>query len=394
MRWLAIVLCLAGCSLSKTLGAASGDDMPGEAGTTTQPEAGMEPDAPTMPNCESFSTVVNTCAVGAMGPALSVTGSRRYDTNTHIFSDELGNNASTPMFFETTIDGAQMTLLVVNGFTINGASTLRITGSRGFGVVSMGAITIAGLLDGRGGAGGRTMSDCQGSAGANGANNNQATGGASGGGGGGYGAAGGRGGVGDNNGAQLMGGAPGAIDPLLSLFGGCPGGRGGNQGGGGQGGNGGGGGAAIFLVSATSITVTGGGGAINAGGNGGRLGNGVDGGGGGGGSGGVILLESTIMTISGQLAANGGGGGGGAGDSSGGDGTAGVTSPDPAPGGGASGGGSAGGQGGERDQKAGVQPGNANGGAGGGGGGVGYISLICAAPAITGTISPARTPWP
>ena len=393
MRFPALSLLLASCSFSTEI---PDPNAMGEAGVASD---GMQvqADATPLDGCTTFSTVVDTCNVGAYGPGMSINGMRRYNTDTHELSDDNGSNATTPMFRETMIGGNPITLLVVDGFTIQSMARLRVTGSRAFGIVSTGTISITGTLDGTAaGAGARTAMVCDDFAGEPGRSNNQGSGGGSGGGGGGYREVGGRGGTGDNNGAQLAGGDGGEKANLApTIIGGCPGGRGGNQMGGGTGGDGGGGGAGIFLTSAMTIGV---GGAINVGGGGGKLGTAADGGGGGGGSGGMILVEAPAVTVTGTLAANGGSGGAGSGNLAGTDGGSGLAASGSAPVGqaatGGGGGGGDGGAGGSNGQNNGQQPANANGGAGGGGGGVGFISVKSLAQTITGTVSPSTTPWP
>ncbi len=175
---MALSLGFAGCGFSAQLGA---DEVPPEAGSN---DGG--PDARPLDGCTTFSTVVDTCMVGAYGPGLTITGNRRYDTVSHTLADDpSGNNATTPMFFETTIGGNPITLVVVDGFAIDGSAKLRVTGARAFGVVSTAAIQIMGTLDGtNGGAGARSLQTCinAGSQGRDGADNNAGSGGASGGG--------------------------------------------------------------------------------------------------------------------------------------------------------------------------------------------------------------------
>jgi hypothetical protein len=385
MRWLAVSLGLAGCSFSTEL---PNGDLPGEAGTNPD---GMQVqvDARPLDGCTTFSTVVNTCNVGAYGPGMSINGNRTYDTVTHVLSDDNGNNPSTPMFRETTVGGNPITLLVADGFTIQNMARLRVVGARAFGVVSTGTISITGTLDATaGGAGARSAASCAALAGGPGTNGND---GAGGGGGGAYGGDGGVGGKGDNNGTPRDGGMKGQKTSLAAtIVGGCPGGKGGNNGGA-TGGNGGAGGGGVFLTSAQTMTIIG---IINVGGGGGLRGLATDGGGGGGGSGGQILLESMVVTITGVLAANGGGGGGGAGGSAGTDGGTGVAATSAAPAGQTtSTGGTSGTPGAAGGNHDGIQPGDANGGAGGAGGGVGFISVKSTSPP-GGIVSPSTTPWP
>jgi hypothetical protein len=277
MRWFAVWLALGGCSFST--GVPNGGT-PGEAGMLIDGQPTQSDSSP-LDGCTTFSTVVDTCNVGAYGPGMSIAGDRRYDTVTHVLSDDDGNNPSTPMFRETSIGGNPITLLVADGFTIQSLARLRVVGARAFGVVSTGTISITGTLDATaGGAGARSAASCAASAGGLGTNGND---GAGGGGGGAYRGDGGVGGKGDNNGTPRDGGPKGEKTTLAAtIIGGCPGGKGGNNGGA-IGGNGGAGGGAVFLTSAQTMTITG---IINVGGAGGIHGNATDGGGGGGSGGG------------------------------------------------------------------------------------------------------------
>lgn len=388
MRFAAVLVSLTACTFSTNVNN-SGDNAPPEEAGVTGNEPPM-PDARLLDGCTTFSTVINTCAVGAYGNALTINGNRRYNTETHILSDDNGNNPSMPNYAEISINGNPITFIVVDGFTISMMSRLRVSGARAFGVVSSDTITIIGTIDAAsGGAGNRTAAACGASAGGAGTNG---TDGAGGGGGGGYRGDGGMGGKGDNNGTPRDGGSKGTkVNLAATVIGGCPGGRGGNNGGGQNGGAGGLGGGAVFLTSAAAMTITG---IINVGGGGGLHGSATDGGAGGGGSGGQILAEATTLTMTGILAANGGAGGGGAGGTNGTDGSPGVAAASAAPAGQTtSGGGSSGSVGAAGGNLDGIQPADANGGAGGAGGGVGYISLITQSTP-GGIISPSTTPWP
>ena len=384
-----LAILLVGCKFSSEL-------IPGD-GADSIDDAPMV-DARALDGCTTFSTIVSSCMVGAYGGPLSITGMKRYDTGSHLLSNPDGSGATTPMFFETTIDGAPITLLVVNGFRVEMSASLRVVGPRAFGVVSPAAIEIIGLLDGTGtadvgGAGARNAGACGDSAGRDGNDNNGTSGGASGGGGGAFRTAGARGGVGDNNDDQIVGGVGGVAVTTqpMQIIGGCPGGGGGDQGIVGNGRTGGDGGAAIFMTSAMSISVMG---QINVGGGGGRGGGALEAGGAGGGSGGLVLLESPSVTVAGTITANGGAGGGGASDTTdGGDGQSGRPTMTAAMGGAANGNAGAGGAGGVSATNPPAQPANANQGAGGGGGGVGYVFIKAPSPNVTGTISPGLSTW-
>lgn len=393
MRVLAasLVALAAGCTFDSKL-TPDGNNVTGEAGAV-DPDA-QPPDAPPLENCTNFSTVLNACEIGTYGAALSLSGSKVYDTGTHELADDPGGNPTTPMFRDVTIGGNQITLLVLEGFTLQSAARLRVIGPRAFGIVSTGTITIVGTIDATdGGAGARSATVCMttSSEGKVGGNNNSGSGGASGGGGGGFRGMGGKGGLGDNNAQDIEGGAGGAALALApTIIGGCPGGRGGNQQNQGTGGAGGAPGGGVLLISKMQLSIPG---VVNAGGGGGKAGAGADGGGGGGGSAGMIVLEAPAIMINGFAVANGGSGGAGAGDAAGQDGNPGTISALSASGGLASGGGGSGGNGGATAQNNGLQPGNANDGGGGGGGGVGYVTMM-GTMTITGIVSPPPTTWP
>lgn len=188
--------------------------------------------------------------------------------------------------------------------------TVLLAGRRAIAIVAQEAITLEGLVDGRGDPicanagkdagpggfdGGNAKSNAAGPGGGAGT-----SAGDSGGGGGGHGGTGGTGGGTGGAGGLAFGRAE-----LSMLVGGGGGGGGGS---GNASGTGGGGGAALQLASGTSITIAATG-DINAGGCGGDQGDGGSDGGGGGGAGGTILLEAPRIVIAGRLAVNGGGGG-------------------------------------------------------------------------------------
>jgi hypothetical protein len=294
---------------------------------------------------------------------------------------------------------------------------VRVTGTRALALVSSGPVTVAGLIDARGGVSACGSSSCAGSGGFAGGLAGDVTepGGGPGGGGAGYnggrygneaggggGGSCGSGGPGGSASAGEAGGSGGdgylaaALDPLC-------GGSGGGAGGYGWGGSayasghGGGGGGAVQIVSAVSVTFrstapsspSG----VNAGGAGGEADHfsTYDDGGGGGGGGGAILVEAPAIVVdSGAVLAAGGGGGGG-GYNGGADSVAGadgLPADSPAPGGSGTFPGGAGGAGATVDGGSGTGGGD---GAAGGGGGAGRIRLDSRAgraAVLDGTFSP------
>ncbi len=297
-----------------------------------------------------------------------------------------------------------LAVLAVTSFSLDGGSSVRLSGNRPLILLSDGDVTIhGGTIDLSGGCFNTDQTTCGGPGGGNGGFGMFAAGGCgaggngtggnngpeSGGGGGALGAPGAKGGDGDSGRPGGSGGTiaacPGAS--LVPLAGGSGGGRGG--GGDQPGGNGGGGGGGLQITSFTLITLSKDGpnrGVLDAGGSGGSAD--ATSGGGGGGSGGGILLEAPAISISNStVAANGGGGGDGGGGSNGGDGT---LTTQPASGGS---GGNPGGDGGALNDAAQPGPGPADG-AGGGGAGVGIIRLNVPAAGLSlsgETISPAHT---
>src|SRR3954471_13370823 len=183
MRWLAAVM-FVGCGFTTPAGSVTSDGRPGgEAGV--QAEAGAGDDAPPpvdaamIDGCTSFSSIINTCAVGGFGPGVSIAGNKQYNTNTHVLSDDPGGgNPTTPMFREDLINGGEVTLLVVASVSISGGNHLRVTGTRAFGIVASSSVTLAGDIDAsNGGAGARTAAACGTSAGGAGKNNTLSSGG-------------------------------------------------------------------------------------------------------------------------------------------------------------------------------------------------------------------------
>ncbi|HSN25930.1 MAG TPA: hypothetical protein VLT45_06575, partial [Kofleriaceae bacterium] len=286
MKYLLVLV--AGCSFS-----AAGAPSPDGAAGADGPEV-----------CHTFSTQLDTCALGTPTNDLTLSGSNTYDTDTGLL-----NGLDAPhMGFNGQAGPIDALIARDVHFTLGAA--LRATGSKPLAIIAVGSITLDGntLIDvANGGAGART--DCPNGAGSGEDNG----GGAGGGGGGGFGAMGGRGGDGNSDGTQSMGGSAGsAADQPPGPLGGCPGGHGGfGDHAGGEGGLGGGAlllAAKVSITLATSAVVDAGGGGGGGGDAGGTFNNG-DAGGGGGGAGGMLMLESPMIRAAGALVANGGGGG-------------------------------------------------------------------------------------
>ena len=339
-------------------------------------------------SCVTFSTQLDTCIV-SFGGAITIDGISTYNTTTGVLTTPTGS--VMPPHLVVNGPAGPIDVLLVTAFSLPAGTNLRATGSRPFGVVASGAITIEGTIDITTlGAGTLSETACGTRHGRTGSGD---TGGGAGGGGGGFQGAGAKGGNGDADGGQSTGGGPGtSTERPLGPIGGCSGGFGGA--GVNLGGDGGAGGGAILLASGTKITVSG---AINAGGEKGRGGMVGAGGGGGGGSGGMIVLEAAIVTVSGTLAANGGGGGeGGDATTAGNDGETGLASSTAAAGGAdATTTGANGASGSSGAQLFGNTPIQilANGG-GGGGGGAGYIAIGSPTLSVTGVTSPPVQAWP
>ncbi len=374
-------------------GAAGGDD-----GSTTGDDGNT--------TCSTVASQFDSCAVHPTQP-MSISANRMYNTDTHELSDFPSGNNKVTLAADQQKDIAgkagTINVILATAFSIAGTRTLRVFGSKSFGVYASDSINVSGLLDassdtGLLGAGARDAATCGAATPAKPQDHDEGGGGgAPGGGGGAFHGKGGKGQDSDSNEAPVNG-VPGgtAIALPLGPRGGCAGGAGGSTnavtGAGGAGGRGGG---AIYLVSAGPITIPG---TLHAGGGGGGGGRATDGGGGGGGSGGMILVESTNVNITGILAANGGGGGGGAGGTS-----SGSVAEDAHPDATAAAGGPKGGVGGDGapGAAAAVVDGHDNlaprptAAGGGGGGGAGYTIVNCPNPNLTnGTFSPALTPFP
>ncbi len=220
-------------------------------------------------------------------------------------------------------------LFVVSALSVGAGAELSIRGTRPLIVITLGDVTINGVIDVSGGCDNGTPR-CGGPGGGRAVGTSQSTsegcafggsgfgvlgsgGDETGGGGGGLGTAGAKAGdgpdfVGGAAGDDLSSCSPPTLDPI---GGGSAGGAGAiNQ----DGGDGGGGAGALQITSLTRISIVGtqpspaGIRASGAGGGGGE----VSDGGGGGGSGGGVLLEAPFLILDNAIiAANGGGGGGG-----------------------------------------------------------------------------------
>ena len=255
-------------------------------------------------SCSSFSTIVDTCAF--VGSALAITEvPATFDTDT---GELLQNGLLTDV--TVVMPGSDMTLIVASTFSISASVTLSVTGSRGFGVIATGAISIDGMIDGgshvspaSAGGGSLTATECGSAAGGSGTTEvvgtTQGTGGA----GGGFFGSGGSGG------GDVLGGItyPGGLGGVGSMtcpttpIGGCPGGDGGLGESDTQVAAGGAGGGAVYLASPISVTISANasisaGGAGGAGGLSGDVG-GDGGGGAGGGAGGMIMIESPAIDV-------------------------------------------------------------------------------------------------
>lgn len=294
--------------------------------------------------CATFSRQFDTCTLAA-GTSLTLSGTAyTYDTDSHVLRN--GSAALTVTRALVTGKANPIDVLVVDSLTVTPGSILRVTGSRPFGIVARGTVSISGTIDASaGGAGTRTPLACGSATGGTRVAHAQGPGG-----GAAFQGAGGTGGVGDANALN---------DP---------------------------GGIAGFPIALPLGPV--------------GAGRGSGGSGGGGGAGGMILIESPSVTVGGILVANGGGGGGGADNIAGVDGSAGAVGTAstmraaggigaPPNEGGSGGAGSAG------ALLAGLaSPSTPDNGGGGGGGGAGYISIIGTSTTTGSLISPPLTPFP
>ena len=364
----------------------------------------MTPDLPPpVDGCTSFSTQFDTCAV-QFSEAVTIGANKLYNTDTHVLSDfPSGANGVVldgTQQIDVTGKAGTINVWLVTTMNLNGGQTLRVVGTKPFGIVASDKITIDGLLDGRSssvlrGAGSLDAGAC---GTATPAAPPAHVGGAAGGGGGAFQGAGGHGGDSDSNEGGSQGANGGVSQPSPSgPRGGCPGSRGGNTGGSQTGGPAGDGGGAIYLVSQTFVEIHAAG-QLNAGGAGGQGGRNIDGGGGAGGSGGMIILEGPMVKVDGTLAANGGAGGGGAGgNTAGGPGGDGLPSAVAAVGGSSASNATPGVQGSAGGNLDGASNTAArlSAAGGGGGGGAGYISIVSGNQSLNGsTITPALTTLP
>jgi hypothetical protein len=285
-------------------------------------------------------------------------------------------------------------LVMATDMTIMAGATITAHGSRPLVLVSMGTLTVSGIVDVSSHAAGMTGAAANDASctTANGGLPQQASTSTSGGGAGGsFGTAGGAGGA-PGNGTAVA--AEPAINgaQLTRLRGGCRGGDGGRDHDG-HFGAGGASGGAVYLMATTQIDLKGGQVLANgAAGGGGAFPSAADfPGGGGGGAGGLVMLDSPAIVLQSAIVmASGGGGGGGqgAGPSAGmGGGEPTATAPLAAAGGGV--GGMMAGSGGFGSSLSAPGPGGGGiegvgtgGAAGGGGGGAGVIRLF---GPVTGT---------
>jgi hypothetical protein len=430
-------LLAAACTFSGSAGGPSGSDDAGpDSPVPCEPEGDLSCGEDQLQVCEGGSLTITECPAGCIAepqphcgtftaPNGVETGSSETILETGesdwIFVTDTGEILRDGDVFRAAgegVDGATgiaFTLLDQGGevpalgvfqlaeLRVAADTELRGRGEAALAIAATGPITVAGVIEARGGGGactaggpaagdrcagpggfvgGATADDAEGPEGSVGlAGEGEDSTGESGGGGGGHGTDGGDGGDAQN----VEGGEAGTSrgdETLIPLIGGSGGGGGGteqdNACGVGEppypGGPGGGGGGALQLVSAHSISFeTGASCGINAGGGGGA-GGGCRAGGGGGGSGGAILLVAPRIDLAEgcALAANGGGGGGSHAPLGGGDGQDGRLGTDAASGGQAFG--APGGAGATDGPGVGALANNSE--AGGGGGGTGRIRLL------------------
>lgn len=402
MRWVTFVV-VAACSFN-----------PGRPGEVPDDDSGVPPiDAAPDPVCAATWTYApsnfDPCAGVIIHPPLVLT------PGSYVFAPATGvleKDGSAIMTLATT--GSSPRILSLEGLTVEGSASLRITGAEPLIIGVHGNATITGRLDvsaqqAQSGPGGGS---CAGGTGGNGKASPERWSAGGGGAGGAFGSIGAAGGTGDVEPTfpKTPGGPEMAAEGeamLVPLRGGCRGGAGGEEDPSctsqGTPGAGGGAGGAI-QVSVRNTFAIADGAQIAANGGGGRKGvNGTFGGGshvgvggGGGGSGGAILLEGATVTIAGNafLCANGGGGGGGTHNNDGAieDGSEGACAVAAA--GGGNGETGDGGPGGFRDANPGPGTGGTrqDDGGGGGGGGVGRIRVRDVSGALTLTFGASPTP--
>jgi hypothetical protein len=357
------------------------------------------PGIPASPAAASFGFTPSNFVPGSYTPpatATTINCNTTYDSSKHAFTGWCSGQtqpAITSSVAQT--NGPAVDVLAFSNLTINGASTLTITGGNAVILAVYGNATILGAIhaDGAAGASRSTMAGASGPGGnykcGNSTGKSQGTDGhCSAGAGGGASAAGGDG-AGGVGGSTATGGTARANASLVPLFGGCPGGTSGSWAC--QTSGGGGGGAVQISAAGTlsvsgTITANGGDGGTSTCFAGGCGANGYGGGGGGAGSGGAILLEAqTVSTAGATIDVNGGKGGdpntkGGGGTATGGLGGSGGTSA------------SAAGASGTGATSDGCGPYTDCG--GGGGGGYGYLTTRTGLAGATYACTTPLTPGP
>ena len=397
-RLAAMGIVLAGCSFD-TSNLAVDDD-----GAATQPDAdrfapdadpavidaAVVPDAvPGTPDATPCSFDQDICDTGEPDGPLAINVDTNFDTD----NDPLCRTLAQ-------VNGPNVCLVVLDGFTLNTGANFIATGSRPLVIASVGDIDVNSLIDvssrisGQIGAG-ANFEDC-----AVAANPQGDAGGSGGGAGGSFGGKGGDGGTGDddtssgNDGEGDGGTASSAVSQPGVLRGGCPGGAGAvrNNSALTLPGNGGG---ALLLLTPANINLNAGS-AILATGAGGTGGDGNDhAGGGGGGSGGHVILDAANINLGGSISANGGGGGeggtrfSGGNDVDGDDGADGGLATTRASGGAGSEFGGNGGGGSSQADLDGENGNDSDAAGGGGGGGAGFIILRGTVVENGGVASPA-----
>lgn len=243
---------------------------------------------------------VDLCSQPAPTTPLLITGSQMIDTDT---------DPRCRVVVQS--NGRDVCVVMATTVQIGSGAVLSAFGSRPLVIASTTVLEIFGEIDVSSRRGGRTGPNAQACVVARVPEDD--AGGAGGAAGGTFVAAGGAGGQGDGDSSigvdgTALGGLPGPAVTLVTLRGGCTGGKGGNQSAGGnQGGAGGSGGGGLYLTAKQTIVVasTGRIRATGAGGSGGL----AQAGGGGGGSGGFVVIEAPMIAIDGEISANGGGGG-------------------------------------------------------------------------------------
>ncbi len=351
---------MAACSYTAP-DAPSGDDTPGVDAQTDGPDATVDPDGNSNPNC--FGGYIEVCLT-TLPSAARIIDATNLDTGGGICADTGTMAAGLCVVAATSITITNEVRAIGSG------KPLVLIATEGAITVSNGSNLDASSRHGGNQGAGRAIGTC----------NAGTT--AQGGGGGQGGSLAATGGDGGKDGNQNAGGGAGAAVTLGAgeLRGGCSGATGGN--GGGAAGNGGG---ALLLIAKTKIRVDG---TVNASGSSGDGATTVTRGGGGGGSGGVIVFDAPTVELPGIVFANGGGGGEGSSGAAGGN--PGGDAIPPAAGSGGKNGTPGGGDGGSGSLGAAGSPGidgSVGAGGGGGGGGAGFIHSTTT-PTLTGIASP------